>query len=568
LVEGLRAQDREMLLDLLSVRPYLSVSLGNYLFLLLLGLTREFPILADSHLSELWRTLKSWQLLQMGFVLPDSESEEVTPRLDLRAVWSGLTKRAKAMTSLNVPELSTVSYGQILVLSEEDETPEYCLAIEDPHDRGKMLIGVWIGCEPFVPKQTVSWTAIRQDEIALCLSKHASATATHDVIVHRSAGADYFWFRDEEDWTLLGSLTTIRRRGETLAGIRGLQVTAVPAQDFPPLPEWLRFPRGLGKRVQGVLEEISESLSLCVSAKCTLDVDEDHYMIEFNRADGNELIESWSIQHTSELLALLRRPIIDGLPLQSLKDAETYLTWNPYDDIDYNALDLLRPYVERRTPYIRFRTTLPSTAKDLTSREVAHQTLVVTHDEDICPIVSGEAEYHGACWRVELLDGDKDTRLFGLTKTGLDDSEISAMLSAGGAFLGNAWYEFTLEFVPDPTTREGIVFRESRQIARELGLREIRAGSYLEMDEEKLVCTVLKFKSEIQLSARSSKTGEQVYNWILATMPTQNGGVAETLDHAESLIQEIVESHFGSNEEAKERIEDYDGLISKIERLL
>jgi len=567
LIEGLRAQDRELLLDLFNVRPYLSVSFGNYLFLLLLGLTREFPTLADRHLAELWRTLKSWQLMQMGFVLPDSESGEVTPRLDLRAVWSGLAKRAKAMTSLNVPELSTVSYGQILVLSEEDETPEYCLAIEDPYDRGKMLMGVWIGCEPFVPKQTVSWTAIRQDEIALCLSKHASATTTYDVIVHRSAGADYFWFRDDEDWTPLGSLTTIRRRGETLAGIRGLQITTMPEQDFPLLPEWLRFPRGLGKRVQGVLEEISESLSLCVSTKCTLDVDEDYYTIEFNRADGNELIESWSIQHTSELLALLRRPIVDGLPLQSLKDTETYLTWNPYDDIDYDALEILRPYVERRTPYIRFRTTLPSTAEDLTGRKVAYQTLVVTHDEELCPIASGEAEYHGACWRVELLDGDKDSRLSGLTKTGLGDSEISAMLSAGGVFLGNTWHEFTLEFIPDPTTREGMVFRESRQIASKLGLRAIRAGSYLEMDEEKLVCNVLKFKSEIQLSARSNKTGEQVYNWVLATTPTQNG-LDETLNHAESLIQEIVESHFGSDEEAKEKIEDYDGLISKIERLL
>ncbi len=567
LVEGLRAQDREMLLDLLSVRPYLSVSLGNYLFLLLLGLTREFPTLADRHLSELWRILKSWQIMQMGFVLMNSESEEVTPRLDLRAVWSGLAKRAKAMTSLNVPELSTVSYGQILVLSEEHETPEYCLAIENPYDRRKMLIGVWIGCEPFVPKQTVSWTAIRQDEIALCLSKHVGATATYDVIVHRSAGGDYFWFRDEENWTPLGKLTTIRRRGETLAGIRGLQITTMPEQDFPLLPEWFRFPRALGKRVQGVLEDISESLSLCVSTKCTLDVDDDHYTIEFNRADGNELIESWSIQHTSELLALLRRPIVDGLPLQSLKDTETYLTWNPYDDIDYDALEILRPYVEQRTPYVRFRTTLPSTAEDLTSREVAHQTLVVTHDEELCPIASGEMECHGACWRVELSDGDKDTSLSGLTKTGLDDSEISAMMLAGGAFLGNAWCEFAFEFVPDPTTREGMVFRESRRIVRELGLRAIRAGSYLEMDEEKLVCTVLKFKSEIQLSARSNKTGEQVYNWILATTPPQSG-VARTLDHAESLIQEIVESYFGSDEEAKERIENYDGLISKIEHLL
>jgi len=568
LAEGLKTQDKKMLLDLLSMRPHLSVSLGNYLFLLLLGLTREFPTLADSHLSELWRTLKSWQLMQMGFVLPDSESEEVTPRLDLRAVWSGLVKRVKAMTLLNVPELSTVSYGQILVLSEEHETPEYCLAIEDPYDRRKMLIGVWIGCEPFVPKQTASWTAIRQDEIALCLSKHASAAATYDVIVHRSAGADYFWFRDKEGWTPLGKLTMIKRRGETLAGIRGLQITTMPEQDFPLLPEWFRFPRGLGKKAQGVLEEISESLSLCVSTKCTLDVDEDHYTIEFNRADGNELIDSRSIQHTSELLLLLRRPIVDGLPLQSLKDAETYLTWNPYDDIDYDALEILRPYVERRTPYIRFRTSLPSTAEDLTSREIAHQTLVVTHDEELCPIASGEAEYHGACWRVELLDGDKDSRLSGLTKTGLDDSEISAMMSAGGAFLGNTWYEFTLEFVPDPTTREGIVFRESRQIARELGMNAIRAGSYLEMDEEKLVCSVLEFKSEIQLSVRSSKTGEQVYNWILATTPTQNGGVAETLDHAESLIQEIVESYFGSDEVTKERIVDYDGFMSKIEHLL
>ncbi len=141
------------------------------------------------------------------------------------------------------------------------------------------------------------------------------------------------------------------------------------------------------------------------------------------------------------------------------------------------------------------------------------------------------------------------------------------MLSAESASLGNTWCEFTLEFVPDPTTREGIVFRESRQIARELGLRAIRAGSYLEMDEEKLVCPVLKFKPEIQLSARSDKTGDQVYSWILVTVPTRND-VEETLDYAERQIRGTVKAYFGDEEEPEDRIADYEGLISRIEHLL
>ena len=45
-------------------------------------------------------------------------------------------------------------------------------------------------------------------------------------------------------------------------------------------------------------------------------------------------------------------------------------------------------------------------------------------------------------------------------------------------------------------------------------------------------------------------------------------GVAETLDHAESLIQEIVESYFGSDETSEEKIVDYHQVIHKIKSLL
>jgi len=460
-----------------------------------------------------------------------------------------------------------VRYGQILVLSEEDETPEYCLAIEDPCDRRKMLIGVWIGCEPFVPKQTVSWTAIRQDEIALCLSKHARATATYDVIVHRSAGADYFWSRDEEDWTPLGKLTTIRRRGETLASIRGLRITTMSEQDIPLLPEWLRFPRAFGGRMQEVLDEISKSFSLCVPTKCTLDVEENHYVARFHNEDGEELLEERTIQQTSELIALLRRPMVNGLPLQSSKRPATYLTWNPYNDIDYDKVQLLKPYVERKTPYIHVVMTLPATAKALLNFEVKHETLIVTHDDALCPIAGRGTRSHDACWRIGFSEQIEDSYLQKLTETGLTDTEIENLLSSGAVFLESARYEFDYEFSPDPNEQEGTVFRESRLFSRRFNLKRVSPGTYLEMESEKLVCTLHREPSLIAMTAISDTTGDQVYWGELVTLDS-GIEIGDALQGAKNTLESMVQDHFGDDEEVEDRIIDYDWLVEKIGAIL
>ena len=155
----------------------------------------------------------------------------------------------------------------------------------------------------------------------------------------------------------------------------------------------------------------------------------DKYVVNlYDKSGGDEPCDQRSIFRTSDLLELLRRPMVDGVSLQSSKRSREYYMWNPYKDIDYGELQLLRPYVERRTPFINVRLPLPLTAKELTSREIEYETMTIRHDESLCPIAQGITRMHGVCWRVEFPDDLDEPLLLELSKGALADNEVVSLV--------------------------------------------------------------------------------------------------------------------------------------------
>lgn len=214
----------------------------------------------------------------------------------------------------------------------------------------------------------------------------------------------------------------------------------------------------------------------------------------------------------------------------------------------------IRPFVESRRPYTHFRYSLPSNASDFSNLETQSVRLQVIHDESLCPIASGDAGEHGLCWRIE-----SDIEHLRMT---LSDSEILRMHSAEEIVSDGIRYSIDLDFEPNPTTREGVVFRESRSIAWMVGVRRLIPGTYLEMNEERLHCNLFKYRDELQISIQSTKTGDIIYSWYLAKL-TDEIDIDRLIEQTEVTLSEISESYFGTNTDSL-RIINYQKILADV----
>ncbi|MDF1538648.1 MAG: hypothetical protein P1Q69_07080 [Candidatus Thorarchaeota archaeon] len=94
---------------------------------------------------------------------------------------------------------------------------------------------------------------------------------------------------------------------------------------------------------------------------------------------------------------------------------------------------------------------------------------------------------HGICWRISIDDDSSDVAMSSLNGQALSDVDVASLLSGKELFWGDKRYSLEVSFEPDVNTRGGMVFRESKYIVRQLGLKFVEPSSYLHMDSEKLI---------------------------------------------------------------------------------
>ncbi len=555
---GLRLNEQDYLDALLESRSYVTTLYGNYLFLLLAALARKYPDLRIDQIQSLWLFVKSWHLRQIGFYLRDVSSMS-RPKFDVRAVWSNLCKRASVLTKIPLPVQSAVRHGQLLVDPRGDGY-EHWVFLEDQYDHSRLRSGLWIGMNPLDPGSSIRWSESNISEIA----DHASTVEpeeVHSLMTCKMESIEYVWFFAEEKWNPLGELTIIPRKRGAITSIRGLQVVPVLSSEMPNVPKGVTISSDLSNRIDKEISAISQMHQHIIGVECVLDIDSNMYSISF-QSEGEEL-DVRLFENTSDLLQVLRRPLVEGVPLQSTMDPSRYFAWNPYRNIEYAELQLFRPYVERRTPFIHIDVPLPVSCHDLLSHPSESISVTITHNNDTCPVVDGSSNSHSTCWR--LMAGDEE--LPTLTDKGVSDHDVVSLMNAGGIFFEGTRYSFDFEFEEDTSSRKGYVFRESRLLARQLGMKPLPAGTFLQLDEEKFVITFSREMNSVRVAFHSTISGQMVISQYVVP-PEGKYDVNLLLQTFKEETIDFVSEYFEDIADPKERIVDFDEAFDDVKRLL
>ncbi len=562
--EGLQFKSSEELKTIMESRPQVSSLYGNYLFLLLAALSLKYQSLGDPQLEVLWSAVKSWTLVQLGFTETAHEEVYGRPKFHARAIWTNLGKRARILSQIAEPHQAGVRSGRLVIGSESDE-PYAGLFLEDTYDRTQVLCGFWNTLTPLRAGPQFNWTLSDHREIVDAARTLRQADEHLDIVIATMDGEDYLWEKEEDQWRAVGKVSIVHRKRDASARIRGIRIEPNTKMMEVDLPRGVTLPHGLEQHISQTLSAISKQSEHLFSVTCDLGVEQSRYIVEFSA--GDETIDIQRFESTSELIALLRSPLTEGVPLDSSRDATVHMTWDPYNDIIYNELQLLRPYIERRTPYVNVEAPLPFSCADLLKRREEEIEVIVRHDETACPIVDSGMSEHGLCWRVALGSKCKDPDLKTLETSLFSDYDISSMLIGKELFFEHGRYRLDIEFADNPGTREGRVFRESKRIARTIGERPVPPGSFQFLDSEQLVFTLTRGRGDVGIVARSDITGEVVSRGTLIR-PKGKWDVQEELQGFTERTETFIRSYFGEDAVPEKRVYDYNEMLDEMRMYL
>jgi len=561
--DELRMQEKQSFERFVEGRPHLPTLYGNYLFLILLAVSRRFPLLSENQTADLWTSLKSWQLVQLGFRIESQQAKALSPKFDVRAIWANLCKRAKTISQMPQPVQSSVRLGLLLTPSE-NEYSSCWLFIEDEHEPRSFIGGLWIGQNPVSAGGSIAWCETSHDVIAVNAESMENAIA-YDIIAARIHGIDCMWLKEDNEWRLLGAVTIIQRAREAITRIRGIKIDSIESEGLQSLPKGISFPSDLKDRVLSELEAISVIRDQTIPVRCILTTDSDMYVVSFE-ADGKRINEQ-RFSQTCDVLRLLRRPLVDGFLLRNSRRPKQFLTWDPYTDIEYDKLQLLKPYVERKTPYVRVESLLPLTCEELMERASQRISLVISHDENLCPVAGGTSGLHGACWRIMQTEKSGTVQSEWLPAGGVTDRDIAGLISSQEVFTEQARYALSIKFSPGTHSRLGIVFRESKMIASALGLRPVPPETFLRMNEERLLHSLARDGHGIQIGLYSNITGERISSGTLIA-PEGRWDIEEMIDGFVEDVTESINSYFKKKVSPEKAIVDHEKMLQEMRGIL
>ncbi|MBD3159889.1 MAG: hypothetical protein GF309_14000 [Candidatus Lokiarchaeota archaeon] len=562
--DGLLPKASKTLDDILESRPHIATLYGNHLFLFLVAIRVVHPELDDADIETLWDVLRPWQLHHLGFELRDKETRErMIPKFGVRSVWSNLNKRAKELVATPVPTQTQVRHGLLL-----DCDGQGCwLFLQDRYDKTKLVSGYWEDRIPMNVRGAFSWTANAHNVMAASLEKAMSTDSLHNIMVATLDRIEYLWVFTDGGWELSGEVTIIPRKRDAISQIRGMRIDYASNSNIKQ-PRGSAVPPGLEARVKGRLEEIAEDLTDVIPAKCILSIDGLDYLVEFEHE--GETVDTRRFHRTSEVLSLLRRPVVDGIPLQSSVNPNQYLTWDPYQDIKFEQLPLLKPYVFRKEPYVEIDAPLPLTCAELLNAKEEPVKLTVTHAEEYCPVLEG-VNQHGRCWMVHVPKSVKNERLRNIFSESVDTRDILSMMESKRLIFENHLYNIELGFQPDPSTREGMVFREDWRMAKILGQEQVPLGSFRQLENEILRGKVHRWKGALEISFESNITGDWRNKIRLFTFTEMIGpeDVDSSVEVAKDRVKKPVKSYFNCDKEVwKKKLVNHNYVMRKIEELI
>ena len=467
---SLNNHQRQYVEQLLRRHPDILMITGNHLFLLLLAAVRSAKIVGRmTHAMEkLWDYVVPWQLTELGLTPKYHDAHKTGVSIIHRTkLLNSLRNRARALGVLTAitRHASNVRFGEMIFVRRESvETSEPTID----------TTGIWLVFQnrPGSHEMNATLVPVHEDSVKgplailqelfrdrphwgetdlTRLSECATASRLSDripIMVTEQRGLTGLWILEpgSESWTPVGRLEYFTRRREPATLLRSYTLREECNLISIDMTDVRNPPSDLRERVNLSLELIDAVFRDCESVECYVSVDreEQMYVLTFHEGDREILDDngetvSLLVKRTVDVLELLRRPDYECEPV--VVDGRQF-AWNRFSDIEYKGdATVLRPWVERKSPF-RFTTLgLPPTAEHLLqSKRLTGLRLSVHHDPSVCPLRSvpieelemrgqkaksdveeyleridgskgqpdsllNESMYrHGTCWRVELVD--------------------------------------------------------------------------------------------------------------------------------------------------------------------
>jgi len=437
---------------------------------------------------------------------------------------------------------------------EGDVTRPWWMVLQDPTNEARMLVG----CFTHRPaaKDGFLWAETSQEiltefsfEDILGLSQTILTGSKTDVGMEAwisMSGSDQA-FDSGLIEVIGGGRSTVghlRAFRQTLSGVSRTRTTSrtQPTESFY-------------NRVVDSLRRYLESVARPTPVTVNLEMKDDECKVTFTDTEEGEVLQTVTQEHTVDLISLLRWPMVKGRPMYT--DSGEYVTWSVFDDIQFEDLDFIRPYVSFKAAR--------STPEELPKRIVQFfeeaKTLHVSieHDHSVCPMVTDKAVDHGECWRITLPPrcSEPVRRQLGRVMTGED---VNGLLAPGRLYSGKL-YIFQITRPTVSQMDDSIVFHEDRYIrmllrGMGLSLKPLEPGTFLSVSDQKWYVDISwDGRSYLRWSAQSLLSGLYLDGFAHIIELSHGHGAEEECERLmESITSDIPEEEIANYSELEERV--------------
>ncbi|TXT56941.1 MAG: hypothetical protein BAJATHORv1_20539 [Candidatus Thorarchaeota archaeon] len=537
--------------------------IGNHFFLLILALYKEFNNLKKGTEVILWSFVRSWILWQLGLHVPQSTDKNATiHKLDLRAIWHNMTKRIEYISSQPVSKQTGVRHGKLIEITGIGDYYNYWFFIQDEYDSSNLLYGLWTKYNPLMVRPTVNWSESVATEVVNAAEDALDPVMEWDVVLVKEDGEEFLWLHQDDEWEPIGSIEIIKQPKEAISSIRGILMKHVSEDWISLIQNVGSISNSIDDSIMNILEKLNKHKTALERVSVTVSIENESYVVEYS---SSEIQETRHLSDTYDLVRLLRNPIASSM-LESKDKPGIMMTWDVYHDIEFENLDVIRPFVFWRSPFTRIDAQLPPLCRDLLEAKEIDLEISIGHERERCPLARREGWDHQSCWTVSV-DGkySKNTGLQGCWT----DGELAEIFQTEQIYIDGHLYNIEVCFESDPKSKEGMIYNESETISRHLQIECVYPGQYLTANFEKLFIRLKLTRNMLVTSLYSSITQREVHNGIIYDFEKiQHQEMEQIFEEVIQRLENIVSHHFNEDIDLEEKIDNIQEVIAKIKHMI
>ncbi|TFG32447.1 hypothetical protein EU528_03380 [Candidatus Thorarchaeota archaeon] len=390
-------------------------------------------------------------------------------------------ERSELMDSDQIEKLR---FGRIYTRTSS-ETQDELLVIEGSKDSTMLLIGHF--SESSRKDQSgFLWSDFNKDRLSTILEEF-DLLEIEDLLIKTTDNQQelWQWDFDRSEWLPRSVIEILSSRTGRVGSINGIR--EMKFELTREISSHIGIPESFNFYARQSVYRLVGQKRMPKNVKISLEKEGAYCNVRFLDLMDNEEIHLLKIQSTPDLVNVLRLPISERKHYRT--DKGELVIWNPFTDIEYREFELIRPFIETNAPR-EVGIHLPQKIDGLMeSKEEGTLHLVLSHDNDSCPLVLGTGLTHGSCWIIRSEDDSVNTQLF---KNPMSGREIFGQLAAGKIDAGQVIYNIEISLEYDFSSREFYVYYEDDWIRRvlrrnDIYLKKLTPGTYLRDDERWII---------------------------------------------------------------------------------